>query len=105
MDCIENGVELKLKTSADGNVLNCVVLPRSSTICRTESRTKQYAFGVFTTGRNQKPLLFLSGSCESDSQAWMASIRKMLCIATYLQGIYYLIPINTLTMQHANYFF
>lgn len=84
VDCIENGVELKLKSALDGNVLSVVRLPRSSKICRTESRTKQYSFGVFTLGRNQKPLLFLSGNSEKDSQAWMSSIRKMLSIASYL---------------------
>ncbi|KAI4467383.1 olfactomedin-related [Holotrichia oblita] len=81
---MENGLELKFKSSADGTVLSNVILPRSSTLCRTESRTKQYAFGVFTLGRNQKPLLFLSGSSESDTQSWMASIRRMLCVASYL---------------------
>lgn len=85
LDSIESGLELTLKTSSDGTVLNYVILPRSSTICRTESRSKQYAFGVFTLGRNQKPLLFLSGVSESDSQEWMSSIRKMLCIASYLR--------------------
>lgn len=87
LDGIENGAELKFKSSSDGSVISCVVLPRSSTICRTESRTKHYAFGVFTIGRNQKPLLFLSGVSESDSQEWMSSIRKALSIATYLPGM------------------
>ena len=83
---MENGVELTLKSSMEGSVLNCVLLPRSSTVCRTDSRTKQYAFGVFTISRTQKPLLFLSGASESDAQDWMSSIRKMLCVATYLPG-------------------
>lgn len=86
LEDINNGLELTLKSSPDGSVLSLVALPRSSTICRTESRTKQYAFGVFTMGRNQKPLLFLSGVSESDSQEWMSSIRKMLCVASYLPG-------------------
>lgn len=86
LEDINNGLELTLKSSSDGSRLSSLVLPRSSTICRTESRTKQYAFGVFTQGRNQKPLLFLSGVSESDSQEWMSSIRKMLCVASYLPG-------------------
>ncbi|KAF2900289.1 hypothetical protein ILUMI_05899 [Ignelater luminosus] len=84
LDNIENGAELKLKTSQDGNVISCVVLPRSSTVCRIQSRSKSYAFGVFTCGRSQKPLLFLSGSCESDTQRWMEIIRKTLSIALYI---------------------
>ncbi|VEN62640.1 unnamed protein product [Callosobruchus maculatus] len=84
LDSIENGVEIKLKTSEEGNLLNCVVLPRSSTVCRTESRTKQYAFGVFSLTHNKKPILFLSGSSECDAQKWMFSIRRMLSIASYI---------------------
>lgn len=86
LEDIINGIELTLKSSSDGSILNSLLLPRSSTICRTESRTKQYAFGVFTVGRNQKPLLFLSGASECDSQEWMAVIRKTLCVASYLPG-------------------
>lgn len=93
LDSIQNGVELKLKSGADGAVLNCVVLPRSSTICRTESRTKQYAFGVFIVCKTQqKPILFLSGSSENDTQEWMSAIRKMLSIASHLPGIIHLKP-------------
>ncbi|XP_060523421.1 uncharacterized protein LOC132700259 [Cylas formicarius] len=84
LDDIENGVELKLKSSADGNPLNCLRVPRSATLCRTDSRTKQYAFGVFNLTKSKKPLLFLSGCSESDSQEWMLSIRKMLSIASYI---------------------
>nr|CAH7736996.1 unnamed protein product [Callosobruchus chinensis] len=84
LDSIENGVEIKLKTSEEGNLLNCVVLSRSSTVCRTESRTKQYAFGVFSLTQNKKPILFLSGSSECDAQKWMFSIRRMLSIASYI---------------------
>ncbi|XP_018578635.1 uncharacterized protein LOC108916816 [Anoplophora glabripennis] len=84
LDTIENGVELKLKSDKEGSVLNCVILPRSSTICRTESRTKQYSFGVFNLGRTKKPIMFMSGSSESDSQEWMSSIRRMLSIASYI---------------------
>ncbi|CAH1968033.1 unnamed protein product [Acanthoscelides obtectus] len=84
LDSIENGVEIKLKTSEEGNLINRLVLPRSSTVCRTESRTKQYAFGVFSLTQNKKPILFLSGSSESDAQKWMFAIRRMLSIASYI---------------------
>ncbi|XP_074042460.1 uncharacterized protein isoform X2 [Leptinotarsa decemlineata] len=84
LDSIENGLELKLKSGKEGSVLNCITLPRSSTICRTDSRTKRYAFGVFNLGRNKKPLIFLSGNSESNSQQWMSSIRRILSIASYI---------------------
>ncbi|CAG9765710.1 unnamed protein product [Ceutorhynchus assimilis] len=83
-DDIEVGVELKLKSSEDGNILNCVQVPRSATLCRTDSRTKHFAFGVFNLRRTKKALLFLAGCSESDSQEWMISIRRMLSIATYI---------------------
>ncbi|KAK4884327.1 hypothetical protein RN001_000598 [Aquatica leii] len=84
LDSVENGAKLILKTAADGSIINSVTLPRSSTVCRIESTTKNFAFGVFTLGRNQKPILFLSGSCEKDTQKWMSLIRKALAIASYL---------------------
>ncbi|KAJ8924220.1 hypothetical protein NQ315_007011 [Exocentrus adspersus] len=84
LDDIENGVELKLRSHKEGSVLNHVILPRCSTICRTESRTKQYSFGVFNLRNTKKPVIFMSGSSESDSQEWMSSIRRMLSIASYI---------------------
>lgn len=84
LDSIENGVELKLRSSKEGNILHRFILPRSSTICRTESRTKQYAFGLFNLGRKQKPLIFLNGKSETQSQEWMAVIRRMLAVASYI---------------------
>lgn len=78
------GVELKLKSSKDGNILNCIPVPRSTTLCRTDSRTKQFAFGVFNLRKTKKAVLFLAGCSESDSQEWMISIRKMLSIVSYI---------------------
>nr|CAD7440854.1 unnamed protein product [Timema bartmani] len=57
----------------------CVVLPLDATLCRTESRSRQYAFGVFPGGSKcRQPALYLSGSCENESQRWMCNIRFML---------------------------
>ncbi|KAJ8681559.1 hypothetical protein QAD02_017351 [Eretmocerus hayati] len=52
-------------------------IPADAIVCRTESRTKQFAFGIFPP-RQRKPLLYLAASSESDSQRWMACIRQML---------------------------
>lgn len=84
LDCMENGAKLILKTAAEGSVISSVILPRSSTVCRIESHTKSFAFCVSTLGRNQKPILFLSGSSETDTQKWMAYIRKTLMVASYI---------------------
>lgn len=79
-------MELKLKSSQDGNILNCIPVPRSTTLCRTDSRTKPFAFGVFNLRKTKKAVLFLAGCSESDSQEWMISIRKMLSIVSYIPG-------------------
>ncbi|KAK5648962.1 hypothetical protein RI129_003854 [Pyrocoelia pectoralis] len=83
LDSMENGAKLIIKTASEGSVINSVTLPRSSTVCRIKSHTKNFAFGVFTLGRNQKAILFLSGNSETDTQKWMACIRKTLMVATY----------------------
>ncbi|XP_030759477.1 uncharacterized protein LOC115884897 [Sitophilus oryzae] len=84
LDDIEAGIELKLKSSEEGGVLSCLQVPRSATLCRTDSKTKQFAFGVFNLLKTKKPLIFLAGSNETDSQEWMICIRRMLSIASYI---------------------
>ncbi|XP_050305419.1 uncharacterized protein LOC126742696 [Anthonomus grandis grandis] len=83
-DDLDIGVELKLKSSEDGNTVSCIRVPRSAILCRTDSRTKQFAFGVLNLRNSKKAVLFLAGCSESDTQEWMFSIRKMLSIATQI---------------------
>lgn len=52
-------------------------VPSDAVICRTESRTKPFAFGIFPPGE-RKPLLYLAANSETESQQWMAGIRQML---------------------------
>ncbi|XP_058794161.1 uncharacterized protein LOC131665924 isoform X2 [Phymastichus coffea] len=56
---------------------NIIKIPANAVICRTESRTKPYAFGIFPA-KERKPLLYLAASSEIESQQWMAGIRQML---------------------------
>ncbi|KAG8040405.1 hypothetical protein G9C98_001219 [Cotesia typhae] len=56
---------------------NTIKIPSDSIICRTESRTKSYAFGIFPA-KERKPFLYLSGMSESETQRWMANIRELL---------------------------
>ncbi|XP_011304224.1 uncharacterized protein [Fopius arisanus] len=56
---------------------NSIKVPSDSLICRTESRTKQFAFGIFP-GKERKPLLYLCGTSESETQRWMANLRQLL---------------------------
>ncbi|XP_017875539.1 uncharacterized protein LOC108622274 [Ceratina calcarata] len=56
---------------------NSIIIPLDAIICRTQSRSKQFAFGVFPS-KDRKPLLYLAGNSEIDSQRWMANIRQLL---------------------------
>ncbi|XP_015109947.1 uncharacterized protein LOC107036477 [Diachasma alloeum] len=74
------GVEVHLDRglSSDGNDRNnSIKVPSDSIICRTESRTKHFAFGIFP-GKERKPLLYLCGTSESETQRWMANLRQLL---------------------------
>lgn len=52
-------------------------VPANAIICRTESKSKQYAFGIFPL-KERKPVLYLSSNSESESQRWMSKIRQQL---------------------------
>ncbi|KAK0175574.1 hypothetical protein PV327_009314 [Microctonus hyperodae] len=56
---------------------NSIKIPADSVICRTESKTKLFAFGIFPA-KERKPLLLLSGMSESETQRWMANLRQLL---------------------------
>ncbi|CAK9801292.1 hypothetical protein ANTPLA_LOCUS2754 [Anthophora plagiata] len=54
-----------------------MIIPFDALICRTQSRSKQFAFGIFPI-KERKPLLYLAGNSETESQRWMANIRQLL---------------------------
>ncbi|XP_015516790.1 uncharacterized protein [Neodiprion pinetum] len=56
---------------------NAIKIPTDAIICRTESRSKQFAFGIFPPSE-RKPLLYLCGNSETESQRWMANLRQVL---------------------------
>lgn len=56
---------------------NSVIVPLDAILCRTQSRSKQFAFGIFPT-KERKPLIYLAGNSEIESQGWMAKIRQLL---------------------------
>ncbi|XP_051156622.1 uncharacterized protein LOC127278788 [Leptopilina boulardi] len=56
---------------------NRIKISTNSLICRTESKTKQFSFGIFTV-KDKKPLLYLSGASETDTQRWMENLRQLL---------------------------
>ncbi|XP_039275938.1 uncharacterized protein LOC111053268 [Nilaparvata lugens] len=56
-----------------------VQVPVNASICRSESRTKSYAFGIFLPeSKYHEAVLFLAGSSETESQKWMSQIRALL---------------------------
>ena len=72
LDCgITNGI------IHSGDCKNSIIVPMDSIICRTESRTKQFAFGIFPANE-RKPLLYFSGTSETETQRWMANLRHLL---------------------------
>ncbi|XP_003707156.2 uncharacterized protein LOC100875247 [Megachile rotundata] len=78
------GVKVQLDyTISNGSTMspndkgNSIVIPLDAIICRTQSRSKQFAFGIFPT-KERKPLLYLAGNSETETQRWMANIRQLL---------------------------
>ncbi|OXU26032.1 hypothetical protein TSAR_016089 [Trichomalopsis sarcophagae] len=63
--------------SAASDKDSCIRISADALICRTESRSKQFAFGIFPA-KERKPLLYLAANSESESQRWMASLRQLL---------------------------
>ena len=64
-------------SSSSNDKENFIVIPLDAIICRTQSRSKQFAFGIFPI-KDRKPLLYLAGNSETESQRWMANIRQLL---------------------------
>ncbi|XP_076241590.1 uncharacterized protein LOC143183768 [Calliopsis andreniformis] len=56
---------------------NSIIVPLDAIVCRTQSRSKQFAFGIFRT-KERKPLLYLAGNSEIESQRWITNIRQLL---------------------------
>lgn len=76
------GLEILLDYGVDNRAFNndkdnTIKIPTDSLICRTESRSKHYAFGIFPK-KERKALIYLSSTSESESQRWMANIRQLL---------------------------
>lgn len=55
-----------------------VEIPKGSIICRTISKAKDYAFGIYSSINSQRSLLLMAGQSESESQLWMSRMRAML---------------------------
>ncbi|XKL59409.1 hypothetical protein PGB90_000425 [Kerria lacca] len=65
--------------SEKGNATYSIQIPENALLCRTESRNKSYAFGIFSTNKKHKEaFLYVSGESETDTQNWMSNIRCLL---------------------------
>ncbi|XP_065217640.1 uncharacterized protein LOC135843621 isoform X2 [Planococcus citri] len=75
-----NGNTVTLQISSEkGNPTFSIAIPEDATLCRTESRSKFYSFGIFQSTKSHKEAyLYLSGESETDSQKWMSNIRRLL---------------------------
>lgn len=78
---LDHGVGSAGSQTAGGNPTtdkdNCIRIPADAVVCRTESRSKQFAFGIFPA-KERKPIVYLAACSESESQRWMASLRQLL---------------------------
>lgn len=70
--CISND-----NSSSSNDKENFIAIPLDAVVCRARSRSKQFAFGIFPV-KERKPLLYLAGNSEMESQRWMADIRQLL---------------------------
>lgn len=77
-------VEFRVNSTRNGPSPSNFIIPRNAVLCRTESRSKRFAFGIFSHGNIRKPIFFLSGSSETDTQKWIEQFRRMLTPAKYL---------------------
>lgn len=76
---LEDGIFIILHLSAHGNSSSTQIsIPKTSIITRTESKTKKYCFAIYPTLDSRRPLIYLAGNSEKESQQWMSKIRCML---------------------------
>ncbi|XP_054277855.1 uncharacterized protein LOC128996503 isoform X2 [Macrosteles quadrilineatus] len=60
---------------------SCIVIPYNAVLCRSESRSRPYAFGVFCSSsvtRFRQPIVFLAARSETQSQNLMLKIRNLI---------------------------
>nr|XP_018898793.1 PREDICTED: uncharacterized protein LOC109031630 isoform X1 [Bemisia tabaci] len=75
---IGNRLEVQLSTHK-GHVTNKINVPHDAIICRSESRSRPFAFGIFYQGSvSCGACVFLAGESETETQKWMANIRDLL---------------------------
>ncbi|XP_014217275.1 uncharacterized protein LOC106645838 isoform X2 [Copidosoma floridanum] len=74
---LDHGVGSRLSTDSNASSSGSIRIPADAIVCRTESRSKPYAFGIFPA-KERKPLIYLAASSESETQRWMANIRQLL---------------------------
>ncbi|XP_047118602.1 uncharacterized protein LOC124799107 [Schistocerca piceifrons] len=96
----EGAVELQFSATPGGGSTNTVHIPHGVVLCRSESRSRQFAFGVYEqpqvegrshsqsqglgvgvgVGTPRRPSLFLATPNEAETQTWMAHIRALLAM-------------------------
>ncbi|XP_049816091.1 uncharacterized protein LOC126263120 isoform X1 [Schistocerca nitens] len=92
----EGAVELQFSATPGGGSTNTVHIPHGVVLCRSESRSRQFAFGVYEqpqvegrshsqsqglgvgVGTPRRPSLFLATPNEAETQTWMAHVRALL---------------------------
>ncbi|XP_026677990.1 uncharacterized protein LOC103507287 isoform X3 [Diaphorina citri] len=78
-----SGAHLEIQIgSARGQITHQIQVPHDTVICRTESRSKPYAFGIFqysdSKRSSRRASVYLAGHSETETQKWMGSMRDIL---------------------------
>ncbi|XP_046661652.1 uncharacterized protein LOC124354899 [Homalodisca vitripennis] len=64
--------------SGHNNPTSCIDIPYNAIICRSESRSRQFAFGVYSSSSIRQPIVFLAARSETEAQQWMLRIRNLI---------------------------
>lgn len=77
--------------SEAGASAGSVELPMGSVVKRAKSRTRPFAFAVFSIDDPRKPRILLAAQSLNDTQVWMEKIRALIndnkILGEYLQCI------------------
>ncbi|CAB3251023.1 unnamed protein product [Arctia plantaginis] len=72
------GASLAVYCSEAGASAGSVELPLGSVVKRAKSRTRPFAFAVFSVDDPRKPRILLAAQSLNDTQTWMEKIRALI---------------------------
>uniref|UniRef100_A0A8D8MA91 PH domain-containing protein n=1 Tax=Cacopsylla melanoneura TaxID=428564 RepID=A0A8D8MA91_9HEMI len=78
-----SGTHLEIQIgSTRGQITHQIQIPQDTVICRTESRSKPHAFGIFqyldSKKSSRRASVYLAGHSETETQKWIGIMRDIL---------------------------